>query len=109
MPKTSKPSISLFMRSISFLTINTLAYNICVHRCYLSEGARETGFSVGGVSVLDDDERPIWIAGAHRDDGRRFIVRADEKLTAFAELEAAVRTTLIYLTGRPDFCQTPRC
>jgi hypothetical protein len=33
----------------------------------------------------------IWIADAHRDDGKRFIVRADEKLTAFLELEAAIR------------------
>jgi hypothetical protein len=31
--------------------------------------------------------RTIWIADAHRDDGRRFVVRADEKLTAFVELE----------------------
>jgi hypothetical protein len=31
--------------------------------------------------------RTIWIADAHRD-GKRFIVRADEKLTAFVELEA---------------------
>jgi hypothetical protein len=29
----------------------------------------------------------IWIADAHRDDGKRFVVRADEKLTAFLELE----------------------
>jgi hypothetical protein len=28
---------------------------------------------------------------AHRDDGKRFVVRADEKLTAFWELEAASR------------------
>jgi hypothetical protein len=27
---------------------------------------------------------------AHRDDGKRFVVRADEKLTAFMELEAAI-------------------
>jgi hypothetical protein len=27
---------------------------------------------------------------AHRDDGKRFIVRADEKLTAFAQLERAI-------------------
>jgi hypothetical protein len=27
---------------------------------------------------------------AHRDDGKRFIVRADEKLTAFLELERAI-------------------
>jgi hypothetical protein len=33
----------------------------------------------------------MWIGDAHRDDGKRFLVRADEKLTAFVELEAAVR------------------
>ena len=32
----------------------------------------------------------IWIADAHRDDGKRFVVHADEKLTAFIELESAV-------------------
>jgi hypothetical protein len=31
--------------------------------------------------------RTIWIAEAHRDDGKRFIVRADEMLTAFLELK----------------------
>ena len=30
-------------------------------------------------------------ADAHRDDGKRFVVNADEKLTAFVELESAVR------------------
>jgi hypothetical protein len=33
----------------------------------------------------------IWIADAHRGDGNRFVVRADEKLTAFLELESAIR------------------
>jgi hypothetical protein len=33
----------------------------------------------------------VWIIDAHRD-GKRFVVRADEKLTAFLELEAAIRT-----------------
>ena len=28
----------------------------------------------------------IWIADAHRDDGKRFVVRAGENLTAFLEL-----------------------
>jgi hypothetical protein len=32
----------------------------------------------------------IWVAEAHRGDGRRFVVRADEKLTAFLKLEAAI-------------------
>jgi hypothetical protein len=35
----------------------------------------------------------IWIADAHRGDGKRYVVRADEKLTAFLELESAVRAT----------------
>jgi hypothetical protein len=29
---------------------------------------------------------------AHRDDGKRYVICADEKLTAFLELESAVRT-----------------
>jgi hypothetical protein len=33
----------------------------------------------------------IWIADAHRDNGKRFVVHADEKLTAFVELESAIR------------------
>jgi hypothetical protein len=33
--------------------------------------------------------RTIWIVDAHRD-GKRFIVRADEKLTAFLELQRAI-------------------
>jgi hypothetical protein len=34
--------------------------------------------------------RTIWIADAHRGDGKRFVVRADELLTAFLELELAI-------------------
>ena len=32
----------------------------------------------------------MWITDAHRGDGKRFIVRGDEKLTVFAEFEAAI-------------------
>jgi hypothetical protein len=40
---------------------------------------------------VDSEGQTIWIADAHRDDGKRFVVRADEKLTAFVELESAIR------------------
>ena len=33
----------------------------------------------------------IRIVDAHRGDGKRFVVRADEKLSAFVELESAIR------------------
>jgi hypothetical protein len=45
---------------------------------------------LGCVSAIDANGRTIWIADAHRS-GKRFVVRADEKLTAFVELEAAIR------------------
>jgi hypothetical protein len=34
--------------------------------------------------------RTIWIADAHRGDGKRFVVLANEKLIAFLELESAI-------------------
>jgi hypothetical protein len=57
----------------------------------IADNLSKAGWSWGCVSALDTQGRTIWIADAHRDDGKRFIVRADEKLTAFLELEAAVR------------------
>jgi hypothetical protein len=43
--------------------------------------------SWGCVSAVDSEGRTIWIVDAHRDDGKRFVVRSDEMLTAFLELE----------------------
>jgi hypothetical protein len=40
---------------------------------------------------VDSHGRTIFVADAHRDDGKRFVVRADEKLTAFLELESVIR------------------
>jgi len=51
----------------------------------------KAGWSWGWVSALDSNRRTIWIVDAHRGDGKRFVVQADEKLTAFLELEAATR------------------
>ena len=46
------------------------------------------------VSAIDSNGRTIWIADAHRGDGKRFIVHADEKLSAFVELERVSRESL---------------
>jgi len=45
---------------------------------------------LGWVSAVDSNGRTIWIAEVHRGGGRRFVVHADEKLTAFMELESAI-------------------
>jgi hypothetical protein len=50
-----------------------------------------SGWSWGCVSAVDCQGRTIWIVDAHRGDGKRFIVRADGKLTAFLELERVTR------------------
>ena len=49
----------------------------------------KAGFSLGWVSALDVQGRTIWIVDAHGD-GKRFVVRANEKLTAFLKLEVAI-------------------
>jgi hypothetical protein len=51
---------------------------------------------LGWVSAIDSQGRTIWIVDAHRDDGRRFIVRAEEILSAFVELERQVLTVAFY-------------
>jgi hypothetical protein len=43
------------------------------------------------VATVDSNGRTIFVADAHRGDGKRFVVHADEKLTAFMELESAIR------------------
>jgi hypothetical protein len=61
---------------------------------------------LGWVSALDLEGRTIWIVDAHGY-GKRFIVRADEKLTAFLELETAIRARHFQLTTLATF-QHPR-
>jgi hypothetical protein len=39
---------------------------------------------------VDYNGRTIFVGDAHRDDGKRLVVRVDEKLTAFVELESAI-------------------
>ena len=57
----------------------------------IADNLSKAGSSWGCVSAVTSDGRIIWVADAHRGDGKRFVVRADEKLTAFLDLEAAVR------------------
>jgi hypothetical protein len=51
----------------------------------------KSGWSWGCVSFVNDEGRDIFVVDAHRDDGKRYIVRSDEKLTAFLETERVTR------------------
>jgi len=65
----------------------------------IADNLHDAGFSLGWVSALDVLGRTIWIVDAHRD-GKRYVVHAEEKRTAFLELETATsaRAGLISLT-----------
>jgi hypothetical protein len=55
----------------------------------ITDNLKKAGWSWGCVSAIDSNGRTIWIADAHRD-GKRYVVHADELLTAFLELESAI-------------------
>jgi len=62
----------------------------------IADNLTKAGWSWGCVSGVDCRGRTIFIADAHRGDGKRFVVRADEKLTTFLELEAAISKDRAY-------------
>jgi len=63
----------------------------------IADNLSKAGWTWGCVAAVDSRGRAIWIADAHRGDGKRFVVRADEKLTAFLELESVIRAARCWL------------
>jgi hypothetical protein len=61
-----------------------------------ADNLSKAGWSWGWVSALDLEGRTMWIVDAHGY-GKRFIVRADEKLTAFLELERTIHQFAVNL------------
>ena len=63
----------------------------------IADRLSKAGWSWGCVATINPKGQIIFVADAHRDDEKRFIVRADEKLSAFVELESQVLTVMFYL------------
>ena len=57
----------------------------------IADKLSKAGWSWGWVSAVNSKGQTIWIVDAHRDDGKRYVVRSDEKLTAFLKLERITR------------------
>jgi hypothetical protein len=55
----------------------------------IADNLSKAGWSLGWVSALDLGGRTIWIVDAHGY-GKHFIIRAEEILPAFLELERAI-------------------
>jgi hypothetical protein len=61
-----------FVKCIFLIRCNVKYWEI------IADNLKKAGWSWGCVSAIDSNGRTIWIADAHRDDGERFIVCADE-------------------------------
>jgi hypothetical protein len=57
----------------------------------IADSLSKAGWSWGCVAAMDREGQTIWIVDAHRDNGKRFIVHAEEKLTAFLKVESVIR------------------
>ena len=64
----------------------------------IADRLSKAGWSLGWVSANDSQGRTIWIVDAHGY-GKRFVVRADEMLTAFLELETAIHEFAVDLVS----------
>jgi hypothetical protein len=60
-----------------------------------TDNLSKAGWSWGCVATVDREGRTIFLADAHRDDGQRFVVRADDKPTAFLELARMISTHIL--------------
>jgi len=78
--------IVLFSRALSD------ANRICRVKSWkiIADNLHEAGWSLGWVAAVDSEGRTIWIVDAHGY-GKRFIVRSDELLTAFVELQRGIQ------------------
>ena len=56
----------------------------------IADNLSRAGWSWGCVATINYNVQTIFVADAHREKGRRFVVHSEEKLTAFVELESAV-------------------
>src|SRR5262249_20714966 len=75
----------------------------------IADNLCKAGWSLGWVSAVDSEARTIWIVDAHRDDGKRFIARSDEKVTAFLGLESAIRPASVQLSCYETSLSNPIC
>jgi hypothetical protein len=73
----------------------------------IADKLSKAGWSWGCVATVDSSGRTIWIADAHRGAGKRYVVRADEKLTAFVELESEISRATIKHFARAALGRNP--
>jgi hypothetical protein len=61
----------------------------------IADNLSKAGWSWGCVATLDREGRTVFVADANRGDRQRFVVHADDRFTAFLELERAICLRLL--------------
>ena len=61
----------------------------------IADNLSKAGWSWGCVATVDREGRTMFVADAQRGDGQRFVVHADDKFTAFLELERTICLRLL--------------
>jgi hypothetical protein len=56
----------------------------------IADNLSKAGWSWGCVATVDSEGRTIWIADAHRGDGKRLVVRADELCITDSKLDGMI-------------------
>jgi hypothetical protein len=80
--------------AIRFAVENGIAPSPCCHQAGSSlYSPKKAGWTLAWVSAIDSERQRIWIVDTHRGDGKCFVVRVDERLTAFVELESAIHAS----------------
>ena len=69
----------------------------------IADNLSKAGWSLGCISSTNHEGRQFCVVAAERKDAGRFIVQPDEKLTAFLELESAIRVTANWLDKPAGF------
>jgi hypothetical protein len=63
----------------------------------IADRLSKAGWSWGCVATINPKGQTIFVADAHRGDGKRFVVHADEIQTAFVELQRAIHELAVSL------------
>jgi hypothetical protein len=94
--RACRPRVACLSRSnpqfkLTDIIMSAIARNRMKYWEIIADNLSKAGWSWGCVSAIDSNRRAIFVADAHRDDGKRFIVRADQELPACLELESAIQ------------------
>jgi hypothetical protein len=74
----------------------------------ISDNLSNAGWNCGCISSTDHKGRQFWVVAAQREDAGRFIVRANEKLTAFWSLKRRLGIAANCLDNLARFFKTRR-